>query len=99
MTRRLYIPAMGLLLAVTGLALAGCEDAGKKPLSGVADVRILAYRSPGLNKTWLHAKPLADGAYEVTFQPTQPGSYLLHVEAPSIGLALHQNRLALITVE
>jgi hypothetical protein len=75
------------------------EDAGKKPLSGVADVRILAYRSPGLNKTWLHAKPLADGAYEVTFQPTQPGSYLLHVEAPSIGLALHQNRLALITVE
>jgi membrane-bound lytic murein transglycosylase D len=31
MTRRLYVAAMGLFLAA-GLALAGCEDAGKKPV-------------------------------------------------------------------
>jgi len=75
------------------------ENAAKKPVTGVADVRVLAYRAPGLGRIWIPAKPAADGIYEVTFQPPLAGSYLLHVEAPSIGLALHQNRLALIAVE
>jgi DNA-binding beta-propeller fold protein YncE len=75
------------------------EDTAKRPISGVADVRILAYRAPGVWKTRVAARALSDGVYEVTFQPPQPGSYLLHVEAPSIGLALYQNRLASISVE
>jgi len=74
------------------------QDAAKKPVSGAADVRVFAYRAPGLSKQWIPAKALPDGVYEVRFQLPQPGSYYLHVDAPSIGLALHQNRLALINV-
>jgi YVTN family beta-propeller protein len=75
------------------------EDTAKNPVSGLTDVWVLAYRAPGVWKTRIPAKSLGDGVYEVAFQPPKPGSYLLHVEAPSKGLALHQNVLASITVE
>jgi hypothetical protein len=75
------------------------EDAAKQPVGGAADVTVFAYRAPGVWKTRLPAKPLDNGVYEVIFRPPEAGSYLLHVEAPSKGIALHQNVLASITVE
>lgn len=75
------------------------DNGASKPKSGVTDVRALAFLAPGVWQTRLSAKALGDGVYEIRFLPPQPGSYYFHVEAPSIGIAFHQNRLATITVE
>jgi len=75
------------------------ENGMKKPASDVAGVRILAYRAPGVWQTRADAKALANGVYEVSLVPPQPGSYYIHVEAAALGLAVNQNRLATIHVE
>ena len=61
------------------------------PRSGLADVRVLTFRSPGRNQERRLARPLGDGRYQVDLLLPHPGVYYAFVESDSAGLRYNQS--------
>ena len=59
--------------------------------SDVQDIMVLAFLAPGI---WQHrepAKPAADGVYEMSFVPPDPGVYYIFFQSPSLGIQFNQS--------
>jgi len=61
------------------------------PKADVPDITVLAFLAPGI---WQHrelAKPAADGVYEMSFVPPQPGVYYVFFQSPTLGIQFNQS--------
>jgi hypothetical protein len=56
------------------------------PKPGLADARVVYYRSPGRDRTEVAAKDVGNGVYEVMLPLREPGGYFVHANAPSLKL-------------
>ncbi len=56
------------------------------PSSGLTDVRVLAYKSPGTPQYRYWADQVQPGVYQVEFEPREAGSYYVFVESRSLRL-------------
>jgi DNA-binding beta-propeller fold protein YncE len=64
------------------------------PRSGLTDVRVLTFLSPGVwqQRQWAsEIGDVGDGRYEVRFRPPEAGLYFLFVEVASAGLPLQRS--------
>ncbi len=68
-----------------------------QPRPGLKDVGVLVFLAPGIWQNRLWAKGAADGKYEVSFTPPQPGVYYVFVSCPSLNVK--QNQLPYIVLE
>jgi YVTN family beta-propeller protein len=59
------------------------DPATEQPRSGLEDVRVLSYRSPGRNRTVTSAKEVGDGIYEVDLAFPRHGAYFVFVSSRS----------------
>ncbi len=59
------------------------DPATEQPRSGLEDVRVLSYRSPGRNRTVTSAKEVGDGIYEVDLAFPRHGAYFVYVSSRS----------------
>jgi YVTN family beta-propeller protein len=66
------------------------QHPGGAPLTGVADVVVLAAQVPGNWQERRLALPGADGTYEVVFTPEHPGRHTVFFEIPSRNLEFSQ---------
>jgi len=66
------------------------------PASGLTDVRVLAYKSPGTRQHRFWADQLEPGVYGVEFEPPEAGSYYVFVESRSLKLAFEMAPRAVI---
>lgn len=71
----------------------------KEPQSGARDVTILAYRAPGVWQQREHAQAGDDGVYEADFVAPQPGTYVLHLQSPSLGLLFQSNSFVIVAAK
>ncbi|HEX7331857.1 MAG TPA: cytochrome D1 domain-containing protein [Pyrinomonadaceae bacterium] len=62
------------------------DTATGDPKSGLEDVRVLTFLSPGIWQRRDIAKPLGDGVYELKINVPEAGVYMLFVESPSMGV-------------
>ncbi len=58
--------------------------------TGLKDVRVLTFLSPGVWQQRHWAVEQADGVYEIRFHPPEEGLYFVFLEVPSAGLALQK---------
>jgi DNA-binding beta-propeller fold protein YncE len=70
-----------------------------KPRDGAKDVEALVYLVPGVWQRRLRAEPEADGVYDVSFVPPEPGIYRVSLESPSLGLTLRTPQYLTVTAE
>ena len=61
------------------------------PKTNLPDVTVLAFLAPGIWQQRDLAKPAADGVYEMSFVPPQPGVYYIFFQSPSLGLQFNQS--------
>ena len=66
--------------------------------SGLKDVRVLTFLSPGVWQQRHWATALPDGLYEVRFQPPEAGLYFVFLEVASAGLPLQKAPFFTVTV-
>ena len=62
----------------------------RTPKTNLKDVSVLVFLAPGI---WQHndfAKPAADGSYEMTFVPPEPGVYYIFFQIPALELLFNQ---------
>ncbi|MBV9493705.1 MAG: YncE family protein [Acidobacteria bacterium] len=62
------------------------------PLTGVRDVRAVAFGTSGAWQERFKAEPAEDGTYRVHFAPPQPGIYYVFLESKALGLKVNQTR-------
>lgn len=67
-----------------------------EPLTGLTDVRVITFLSPGVNRRPLPAAEVEPGIYEVRFTPTESGIYFVFVEAQSAGLSVERSPASVI---
>lgn len=61
-----------------------------KALGNLNDLGVLVFLAPGIWQDRKLAKPLADGVYEVSFVPPNPGVYYVHFRIPSLDVPFSQ---------
>jgi YVTN family beta-propeller protein len=61
-----------------------------KALGNLNDLGVLVFLSPGIWQDRKLARPLADGIYEVSFVPPNPGVYYVHFRIPSMDVPYSQ---------
>jgi len=61
------------------------------PKSNVQDVTVLVFLAPGIWQQRTAAKASADGVYEMSFVPPEPGVYYVFFESPSLDLQFNQS--------
>jgi hypothetical protein len=54
-------------------------------------VTVLAFLAPGIWQKRELATAAADGVYEMSFVPPQPGVYYIFFQSPSLGLQFNQS--------
>ena len=59
------------------------DPAAEKPASGLNDVRVVFYRSPGQGRRDLFAKEVGDGIYEAELNIGMRGTYFVYVSSDS----------------
>ena len=59
--------------------------------SEVKDITVLAFLAPGIWQQRELAKPVADGAYEMSFVPPRPGVYYIFFQSPTLGIQFNQS--------
>lgn len=59
--------------------------------TGVEDVEVLTFLAPGIWQKRHRAHALADGGYEVVFQPPRKGVYYVFVQSPSLGFGFQSS--------
>jgi YVTN family beta-propeller protein len=62
----------------------------KKPKTGLKDVGVLTFLSPGVWQKRQWARPDGEGGYEVEFTPPKQGVYFVFFECPSLGVRFNQ---------
>lgn len=60
----------------------------RAPKTGLEDVRVLTFQSPGLWQQRQWANERGGGLYEITFRPREEGLYYIFVEVASAGLLM-----------
>ena len=68
------------------------------PLTGLSDVRVLAFLAPGVWQQRSWAVEEADGVYQITFEPPRTGVYYLYVEVASLGFGLDNPQYVILRV-
>jgi DNA-binding beta-propeller fold protein YncE len=71
----------------------------RKPASGLRDVRVMAFREPGVWKNQQWARSAAAGVYEFDFHPPEPGEYRISFECRSLGLSINNTQQLKLSVE
>jgi YVTN family beta-propeller protein len=71
----------------------------KAPRTGLKDVRVLTFLSPGIWQQRHWAKEAANGLYEIHFKPPEAGIYFIFVEVASAGLQVQKSPFVALTVE
>jgi len=71
----------------------------KAPRTGLKDVRVLTFLSPGIWQQRHWATETGNGLYEIHFKPPEAGIYFIFVEVASAGLQLQKSPFVAITVE
>jgi hypothetical protein len=56
----------------------------------IDDLRVLVFLAPGIWQQREPAKAAAEGTYEISFVPPQPGVYYAFFESPSLGIRFNQ---------
>ena len=69
------------------------------PRTGLKDVRILTFLSPGIRQQRQMASEVEKGVYEIHFKPAEEGIYFVFVEVGSAGLALQKSPYLVLTAE
>jgi YVTN family beta-propeller protein len=64
-------------------------DAGKA-LTNLDDLGVLVFLAPGIWQDRQLAKRVADGVYEISFVPPNPGVYYVHFQIPSMNVPFSQ---------
>lgn len=67
-----------------------------KPSTGLSDVRIVTFLSPGVNRRALPAAEVEPGVYEARFTPSEEGIYFVFVESASAGLKVQKSPATVI---
>ncbi|HET9530978.1 MAG TPA: cytochrome D1, partial [Blastocatellia bacterium] len=62
----------------------------KQPRTGLKDLGVLTFLSPGVWQKRQWARALGEGVYEIDFVPPQQGVYFIFVECPSLGVRFNQ---------
>jgi hypothetical protein len=70
-----------------------------KPRTGLEDVRMLTFLSPGLWQQRQVAREVGAGVYEIHFKPPQAGIYFVFVEVASAGLPLEKSPYLVLSAE
>jgi YVTN family beta-propeller protein len=102
-------PALGVEMRMEKTTVAaGQETAVRFRLSdsqsgaaktGLEDVRVLTFLSPGIWQQRHWAQHVGDGLYEIRFTPPEEGLYYVFVEVASQGLALQKSPFLVLTAE
>jgi YVTN family beta-propeller protein len=61
------------------------------PKLNLQDITVLVFLAPGIWQQREAARPAADGVYEMSFVPPQPGVYYIFFQSPSLGLQFNQS--------
>jgi YVTN family beta-propeller protein len=69
-----------------------------EPLSGLADVRVLALLAPGTWQERQWAREVEPAVYAVELTPPRPGVYYVYLEVASLGLELNNPQYSIIRV-
>ncbi len=69
------------------------------PRTGLEDVRVLTFLSPGIWQQRHWAPEVADGLYEIHFTPPEAGVYFVFVEVASAGLPVQKSPFLVLTAE
>jgi YVTN family beta-propeller protein len=67
-----------------------------EPLSGLADVRVLAVLAPGTWQERLWASEVEPAVYAVELTPPRPGVYYVYLQVASLGLELNNPQYSII---
>lgn len=59
--------------------------------TNLKDITVLAFLAPGIWQTRDVAKPAADGAYEMSFVPPEPGVYYIFFQIPALEFQFNQS--------
>jgi YVTN family beta-propeller protein len=69
------------------------------PRTGLKDVRVLTFLSPGIWQQRHWASEVEKGLYEIHFKPPEAGVYFVFVEVASAGLPLQKSPFLVLTAE
>ena len=69
------------------------------PRSGLEDVRVLTFRSPGRDQQRRLARPMGDGRYQVEMALPYPGVYYAFVESDSAGLRYNASTQVILVAQ
>lgn len=69
------------------------------PRTGLRDVRVLTFLSPGTWQQRHWADEVGDGVYEIRFNPPEPGLYFVFLEVPSAGITFQTSPLQVLQAE
>jgi hypothetical protein len=67
------------------------DPASGAPKTGLKDVRVLTFLSPGVWQQRHWAEELGEGRYQITFKPPEPGVYFVFLEVASAGMPLQKS--------
>ena len=71
----------------------------KAPRTGVRDIDVLTFLSPGVWQQHHQAREVGEGVYEVRFRPPQAGLYFVFVEIASAKMPFQKAPFALVEAE
>lgn len=75
------------------------DPADGSPRTGLQDVRVLTFLSPGIWQQRHWASEVEKGLYEIHFKPPEAGVYFVFVEVASAGLQLQKSPFLVLTAE
>ncbi len=75
------------------------DPADGSPRTGLKDVHVLTFLSPGIWQQRHWASEVEKGLYEIHFKPPEAGIYFVFVEVASAGLELQKSPFLVLTAE
>jgi DNA-binding beta-propeller fold protein YncE len=72
---------------------------GGAPKTGLKDVRVLTFLSPGIWQQRHWASEAGGGLYEIHFTPPEPGIYFVFLEVASAGIQFQRSPFLVLTAE
>lgn len=69
------------------------------PRTGLQDVRVLTFLSPGVWQRRQWASEIAPGTYEIRFKPAEPGVYFVFLEVASAGLPYQKSPFLVLSAD
>jgi YVTN family beta-propeller protein len=75
------------------------DPEGGAPKTGLRDVRVLTFLSPGIWQQRQWADEVGKGLYEIHFKPPEAGVYFVFVEVASAGIPFQKSPFLVLTAE